>query len=60
MISKISAMISVAIILYLAASGVAKSTDRYDTESTDFDQDIQVVVTSNLFSFNTTLLSIAI
>jgi hypothetical protein len=41
--SKISAMVSVAIILYLAACGEAKSTDRDDTESIDFGQDIEVV-----------------
>nr|CAH0110158.1 unnamed protein product [Daphnia galeata] len=57
MISKISAMISVAIILYLAASGVAKSTDRYDTESTDFDQDIQLGAVPDDGSVETALLN---
>ncbi len=43
MMAKISAVVTVAILLYLAASGAAKSTDRQDTESTDFGQDIEVV-----------------
>jgi hypothetical protein len=43
MMAKISAVVPLAILLYLAASVAAKSTDREETETTDFGQDIEVV-----------------
>lgn len=43
MMAKISAVVPVAILLYLAASGAAKSTDRDETEPTELVQDIEVV-----------------
>ena len=49
--SKISIMLSaLIIILYLAASGVAKTTDRDNTESTEFSQDMEVENSNSCFT----------
>ncbi|XP_046657620.1 allatostatin C-like [Daphnia pulicaria] len=57
MMAKISAVVPLAILLYLAASVAAKSTDREETETTDFGQDIELGAVPDDGSVETALLN---